>query len=256
MQLELYMIRNGLFGQDYGMKLLLASVGLAFCLVYWFRTKKRDYLVVFLAGVVIWSCFETLITVLSIRYIEDAVLFGINIHWLSASIIRGSSEGSVVALVGISFGDFIPNRQTRWRAIPAAVLLLSFFVARTLLTGLPIRNVGGVVLSRREVFAWPSVLFFLALLAFNIYWYLRVGDQSNKTRVRNMFIAILVFSAIWSVAQYIANVRWIEVFSGAIYLQAAPLVEFLVFAWDIIIEVATCYISFYTIPHRLGLVGH
>jgi hypothetical protein len=249
------MIRNGLFGQDYGMKVLLASIGLAFCLFYWYHTKKRHYLVVFISGVVIWSFFEILITVLSIRYIEDAVLFGNNIHWLPASIIRGSSEGSVVALVGITFGDFIPNKQTRWRAVPAAVLLLSFFVARTLLTGLPTRDVGGVVLSRRDVFAWPSVLFFLVLLAFNIYWYLRVRDQFSRTRVRNMFIAILVFSTIWSVAQYIANVRWIEVLSGAVYLQALPLVEFLVFAWDIIFEVAVCYVSFYTIPHRLGLLG-
>ena len=70
-----------------------------------------------------------------------------------------------------------------------------------------------------------------------------------------MLIAILVFSTIWSVAQYIANVRWIEVLSGAVFLQAPPLVEFLVFAWDIIFEVAVCYVSFYTIPHRLRLVG-
>jgi hypothetical protein len=65
-----------------------------------------------------------------------------------------------------------------------------------------------------------------------------------------MFIAILVFSTIWSIAQYIANVRWVEF--GV--LQAVPFLEILVFAWDIIFEVAMCYVSFYTIPQYLGIL--
>jgi hypothetical protein len=199
---------------------------------------------------VVWSFFEILITVLSIRYIEDAVLFGFDLHWLPASVLRGASEGSVVALVGITAGDFIPNNETRKYAIPAAILLLGFFVARTLLTGLPVRAVGEAVLSRRAVFAWPSVLFFMLILAFNLFWYFKASDTSARTRARNMFIAILVFSTIWSLAQYIANVRWIEI--GV--LQAVPLLETLVFAWDIILEVAMCYVSFYTISHFLGII--
>ena len=254
LQLDVYLIRNGLFGQDYGMKFILALTGLILCLIFWQRTKKRDYLVVFLAGVVIWSCFEILIIVLSIRYIEDAVIFGQDLHWLPASILRGASEGSVVALVGITAGDFIPNKETRKFAIPAAILLLGFFVARTLLTGLPTRDVGGVVLSKRDVFAWPSVLFFMLLLAFNLYWYFRLGDASGKKRALYMFIATLVFSTIWSIAQYIANVRWIEVGVGLGYAQAVPGLELLVFAWDIIVEVAMCYVSFFTIPYYLGII--
>ena len=251
MQLDVFMIRNGLFGQDYGMKLVLALVGLAICFVFWNRTKKRDYVIVFLTGVIVWSFFEILITVLDIRYIEDAVLFGFDLHWLPASVLRGASEGSVVALVGIAAGDYIPRRDTRNKAIVAGTLLLGFFVARTLLTGLPVRDVGGAVLSSRAVFAWPSVLFFMLILAFNLFWYFRVSDLSAKTRARNMFIAILIFSSIWSIAQYIANTRWVEI--GV--FQAVPLLEILVFAWDIIFEVAMCYVSFYTIPHFLGLLN-
>jgi hypothetical protein len=236
------------------MKFVLAMTGLVLCLIFWQRTKKRDYLVVFLAGVVIWSCFEILITVTGIRFIEDAVIFGRDLHWLPASILRGASEGSVVALVGITAGDFIPNKETRKFAIPAAILLLGFFVARTLLTGLPTRDVGGVVLSRREVFAWQSVLFFMLILAFNIYWYFRLGDTSAKKRALYMFAATLIFSAIWSTAQYIANVRWIEVAEGLSYVQAAPGLELLVFAWDIIFEVAMCYVSFFTLPYYLGII--
>ncbi len=251
MQIDVFMIRNGLFGQDYGMKLVLALVGLAICLVFWHKTKKRDYLAVFLTGVVVWSIFEILITVLSIRFIEDAVLFGFDLHWLPASVLRGASEGSVVALVGITAGDFIPREDTRNKALVAGTLLLGFFVARTLLTGLPVRDVGGTVLSSRAVFAWPSVLFFMFILAFNLFWYFRVSDLSAKTRARNMFIATIIFSTIWSIAQYIANTRWVEI--GV--LQAVPLLELLVFAWDILFEVAMCYVSFYTIPHYLGLLS-
>ncbi|MHA1926817.1 MAG: hypothetical protein ACW974_12940, partial [Candidatus Thorarchaeota archaeon] len=241
---------NGLFGQDYGMKLVLALIGLTICIVFWQKSKKRDYVAVFLTGIVVWSFFEILITVLSIRYIEDAVLFGFDLHWLPASVLRGASEGSVVALVGITAGDFIPNKETRKYAIPAAILLLGFFVARTLLTGLPLRAVGETVLSRRAVFAWPSVLFFMLILAFNLFWYFRASNPAARTRARNMFVAILVFSTIWSIAQYIANVRWVEI--GA--LQAVPLLEILVFTWDIVFEVAICYVSFYTIPQYLGIL--
>ena len=250
MQLDVFMIRNGLFGQDYGMKLFLALVGLTICLVFWYKTKKPDYLAIFLTGIVIWSFFEILITVLEIRYIEDAVLFGLDLHWLPASIVRGASEGSVVALVGITAGDFIYRTDTRNKAVPAAILVLGFFVARTLLTGLPVRAVGEAVLSRRAVFALPSVLFFMLILAFNLFWYFRASGSEARTRARNMFIAIIILSSIWSIAQYIANVRWIEI--GV--LQAAPLLEFFVFAWDIIFEVAMCYVSFYTIPEFLGLI--
>ena len=251
MQLDVFMIRNGLFGQDYGMKLILALVGLTICFVFWYRTKKWDYVAVFLTGVIVWSFFEILITVLNIRYIQDAVLFGFDLHWLAASVLRGASEGSVVALVGITAGDFIPRKETRKYAIPAGILLLSFFVARTLLTGLPVRAVGEVVLSRRDVFALPSVIFFMILFAFNMYWYFKTSDASAKTRARNMFIAIIVFSLIWSTAQYIANVRWVEI--GVI--QAVPLLEILVFAWDIVFEVAMCYVTFYTLPQSLGLLS-
>ena len=113
------------------------------------------------------------------------------------------------------------------------------------------RAVGEVVLSRRDVFALPSVIFFMILFAFNMYWYFKMGDASAKTRARNMFIAIIVFSLIWSTAQYIANVRWVEI--GVI--QAVPLLEILVFAWDIVFEVAMCYVTFYTLPQSLGLLS-
>lgn len=205
---------------------------------------------VFLFGIIIWSFYEILITVLNIRFIQEAVLFGSNLHWIGASILRGGSEGSVVALVGITAGDYIPDKKMRKYAIPVAILLLSFFVVRTLLNGLPFKDYGGLVLSRRDIFALPSVVFFMSLFTFNIYWYFRMSDQFSKRRARFMFIAILVFSTIWSIAQYIANVRWVEVGMASTSL----IVTILVFAWDIIFEVAMCYVSFYTIPHFFGLI--
>lgn len=48
----------------------------------------------------------------------------------------------------------------------------------------------------------------------------------------------------------ISLVRRIEI--GA--LQAVPLLEILVLAWDIIFEVDMCYVSFFTIPHFLDII--
>jgi len=94
--------------------------------VFWHKTKKPNYLVVFLTGIVVLSIIKILITVLSIRFIEDAILFGFDLHWMPASVIRGASEGSVVALVGITAGDFNPNKETRKYAVPALLNTLDF----------------------------------------------------------------------------------------------------------------------------------
>ena len=48
--------------------------------------------------------------------------------------------------------------------------------------------------------------------------------------------------------------RWIEVTVGMSYVQAVLGLELLVFAWDIIFEVAMRYVSFFTIPYYLGFI--
>ncbi|UCG00420.1 MAG: hypothetical protein JSW11_12315 [Candidatus Heimdallarchaeota archaeon] len=106
-----------------------------------------------------------MITILGIRSSVEPSIFGIELHWLLAGIIRGSSEGAVVAIVGIIFGDYISSRNHIKIALPAAILILAYFVSRTLINGLPSKEIGGAVLSRREIFAWPSVLFFLFFIS-------------------------------------------------------------------------------------------
>lgn len=248
------MIRNGLFGHDYEMKLLLTLIGLGVCVLFIVFSKKNDYIFVFITGLIIWSTFELMITAFGIRSSIDASLFGIDLHWSLAGVIRGSSEGSVVAIVGIIFGDYIPSKKHRKIAIPAAILLLTYFVSRTLLNGLPGKNIGGDVISRREIFAWPSVLFFLIFTILVTTWYISQKDSQIKNRARNMFISTCIFSSIWSIAQYIANTRWIEVKTNSTFIQAPPVVEFFVFAWDIFFEISLCYVTFLVIPIMLNLI--
>ncbi|UCG90322.1 MAG: hypothetical protein JSU57_00925, partial [Candidatus Heimdallarchaeota archaeon] len=254
MSFAIYMIRNGLFGQDYEMKLILALIGLSVCVLFILFSKKNDYFYVFATGLIIWSIFELMITVLGIRSSIDASIFGIDLHWILAGVIRGSSEGSVVAIVGIIFGDYIPSRKHRKIAFPAAILLLTYFVSRTLINALPRKNIGGDVLSRRDVFALPSVLFFLFFSLFIIIWFLSQKELHIKKRVRNMFITTCIFSLIWSIAQYIANTRWIEIQTNNTYVQAPPIVEFLVFTWDILFEISMCYVAFLVVPYILNLI--
>jgi hypothetical protein len=248
------MIRNGLFGHDYEMKLILALIGLSVCTLFIIFSKKNDYFYVFITGVVVWSIFELMITILGIRSSVEATIFGIDLHWVLAGIIRGSSEGAVVAIVGIIFGDYIPSKNHIKIAFPAAILLLAYFVSRTLINGLPSKNIGGDVLSRREVFAWPSVLFFLFFAVLVTTWFISQKDSQIKKRAQNMFISTCIFSSIWSIAQYVANTRWIEVKTNTAFVQAPPVVEFLVFAWDIIFEISLCYVAFLIIPSILNLI--
>ncbi|MFW9904198.1 MAG: hypothetical protein ACFFFH_07700 [Candidatus Thorarchaeota archaeon] len=248
------MIRNGLFAIDYEMKLILALIGFSVCILFVIMSKKNDYLYIFITGVVIWSVFELMITLLGIRSGVKPTIFGIELHWFIAGIIRGSSEGAVVAIVGIIFGDYISSRDHVKIAFPAAILILAFFVSRTLINGLPDKEIGGAVLSRREIFAWPSVLFFLFFVILVTTWYISQKDSQIKKRVRNMFISTCIFSSIWSIAQYVANTRWIEVKTNTTYVRAPPIVEFLVFAWDIIFEISLCYVAFLVIPSILNLI--
>jgi hypothetical protein len=248
------MIRNGLFAIDYEMKLFLALIGFSVCILFIIFSKKNDYLYVFITGVVIWSIFEIMITILDIRSSVEPSIFGIDLHWFLAGIIRGSSEGAVVAIVGIIFGDYISNRDHIKVALPAAILILGFFVSRTLINGLPSKEIGGAVLSRREIFAWPSVLFFLFFSILVFTWYISQKDSQIKNRVRNMFISTCIFSSIWSLAQYVANTRWIEVKNDTVFTQAPPILEFLVFTWDIFLEISLCYVAFLVIPIMLNLI--
>lgn len=163
--------------------------------------QKNDYFYVFTTGTVIWSIFELMITFLGIRSSIDAWIFGIDLHWVLAGIIRGSSEGAVVAIVGVIFGDYIPNRNQIKIALPAAILILAYFVSRTLINGLPRKEIGGAVLSRREIFTWPSVLFFLFFTILIVIWYVSQKDPLIKKRAQNMFISTCIFSSIWSIAQ-------------------------------------------------------
>jgi hypothetical protein len=254
MWIAIYMIRNGLFGHDSERKLILALIGFSVCILFIIFSQKNDYLYVYITGVCIWSIFELMITALGIRSSVEATIFGLDLHWVLAGIIRGSSEGAVVAIVGIIFGDYIPDRSHTKTALPAAILLLAYFVPRTLINGLPNKNIGGAVLSRREVFAWPSVLFFLFFAILVATWYISQKDSQIKKRAQKMFISTCVFSSIWSIAQYVANTRWIEVKTNTTFIQASPVVEFFVFSWDILFEISLCYVAFLVIPSLFNLI--
>jgi hypothetical protein len=248
-----YLIRNGQFAEDYGFKLILTLIALVVCITLTVLRKKYDYLAVFFTGIIIWSLFEIIMTAVGVRYIVDGYLFkpSLNLHWILASILRGSSEGAVVAIVGIIFGDYIPRKKTWKFALPAGVLLIGYFMFRTLRNSLAIRDVGGAVSSRREVFAWPSILFFAIFVIFTVVWFILSKDSQLRKRALSMFVTILIFATLWAVSQYFANTRWIEIDTGGGYVEASPIITVLVFAWDLIIEVALCYVAFFTIPNTL-----
>lgn len=248
-----YLIRNGQFAEDYGFKLILTLIALVVCIVLSILRKKYDYLAVFFTGIIIWSLFEIIMTAVGVRIIVEGYLFKphLELHWVIASILRGTSEGAVVAIVGIIFGDYIPKKKTWKYALPAGLLLIGYFMFRTLRNGLATRDVGGLVSSRREVFAWPSVLFFATFVVFTVIWFIFSKDPKLRKRALSMFVTVLIFATLWAVAQYFANTRWIEIDTGGSFVEASPIITILVFAWDLIIEVALCYVAFYTIPNTL-----
>jgi len=74
------MIREGSFGEDFGLKLIISIIGLLICIYDW-RTndKRKHYFWVFITGTIIWSFAELVLQMADIRVLHEKDLFGIDV---------------------------------------------------------------------------------------------------------------------------------------------------------------------------------
>jgi hypothetical protein len=69
-----------------------------------------------------------------------------------------------------------------------------------------------------------------------------------------MLAVMVIFAAVWTVAEVVANVRWIEVGAPGDYSLAPPALAFGAFAWDVVAEIGLMYVPFLAIPHIFGAI--
>ncbi|MFO7798016.1 MAG: hypothetical protein R6W84_17890 [Promethearchaeia archaeon] len=266
---SIFMIRGGIFGYDFSVKLLIALFGITLCYYDWKENEKRlDYFWVFLIGTLIWSLAEFLLQLVGIRELQDKFFFGINItscFWFTIPL-QGMSEGAFVALINLFVGDRLLDKEKRKEGLFVlfGYHIINFGITYSILFSLGYNflnvNVGDLsVPSRRDIFTIPSLIYLALFIAPFIYWYIRTNKRLRK-RANHMFLLMLITVSIWTLLEWLTGQRWIEVgikTSEGTYsnlTRAPPLIEFLALAYDVVIEIVLMYMPFLAIPYLLGLI--
>jgi len=255
---HIFMIRGGMgagsFGTDFNMKIYMVVATLVMCIYDWRKNGRKDYFWVFLVGWGIWTLAELFLQVSGRRVMMHRYLFGMDLPlWLSIPI-QGAAEGGTVAIIGIFIGDRLSWKRTRTAAALLAAVLAALLIWSSLRGGIQAPNVGGEVPSRRDMFM-PVPLIFLAFMVYiDIRFFLK-ATTGQRARGLYMLGVMIVLSAFWTLGEWMAGTRWIEVGTPDNLRRAPGMVEFAALSFDVIVEIALAYLPFFALPCRWGLIG-
>lgn len=236
----LFMIRNGIFGTDYALKLGFLVFSLIICLYDWKKNGRKDYFWVFGIGALIWFLVEFSIQMAGVR-VTEAFMFGRELPTFWAALLRGAAEGGFIILLGLFFADRLTKK---WMLLFIGALVLT--ILGTLNQGMPER-IGAV--SRRDLFATNGLFYLAIMLIFDIVW-LWKSQPSTRKRALWAFFFMVVFTGTWTMAEFFANTRWIEFGNNL----ASPFLQFVGLSYDVIMEIAVPYLPFLGLAYLLGLI--
>lgn len=249
----LFMVRNGSFGIDFNQKLFITIIGLFVCFYYWKTNKNKDYLWVYLIGSFIWFLIELGAQMQGIRIMNTSYLFGFQIPVVIASLLRGTSEGGFVALLGLFIADKLMNKKEIKTGLVILVVVMAILLLNTINQGLPFKNIGGIVASRRNLFTPVSLIFMSIASIFNIIWIMKVSYKVRQ-RVLGMFLVMILITGFWTFVEYLVNTRWIEIETVGLLSKASLFLQIIGLFYDVVIEIGLCYILFLAIPCIFGLI--
>ena len=189
---SVFMIRNGGFGSNFEYKLYMSLAGFVVCLLDKKFKKRNDYFWVFLTGTIIWTTVEIVLKQTGTRDIKQAFLFDTQIPFFVGALLQGMSEGAVIALIGIGFGDYVLDDETRKWGIVAFISFLAYTCIRVLVYRVADKNIAGVVASRRDMFTPASLLFLACMILIGIAWFFKTNERSRK-RGLMMVLILIVF---------------------------------------------------------------
>ncbi|MBD3337611.1 MAG: hypothetical protein GF353_00790 [Candidatus Lokiarchaeota archaeon] len=272
---NVYMVRGGIgvgpFNTDFNVKLIFAIATACMVIYDWKKNNRLDYFWVSIFGTLIWTVAETFLQLRGYREFQKNYIFGLPLPGFIAIPLQGLVEGGFIAVTCLFITDWIRQKQTRHLAIIIYGILMGVMFIGSFVNGIQTPNYGGNVPSRRNMTAITPLIFLgiltYANLAFFVIhprpqWegrkigtYLRIKPtRGDRIRGYYMFVLMLIFGTVWTVGEYLAGTRWIEVGSEGSTRHAPILIEILAFAFDIIIEITVAYIPFYTLPLGLKLI--
>ena len=247
------MIRNGSFGFDYNIKMIL-SIATIIMVIYDWKTKKRlDYFWAFLFATVVWGGVEAILQLTGIREMTTHLLFGLPLPlWISAPM-QGMSEAAFVVIFGLFIGDRLLKKDEWKVALIPIVSFMAFQVFGLVCEGIQDPNVGGVVYSRRDMFGLASIIFIGVMCALAVIFYVK-ADKELRRRGLMFLGGMFIVSISFTIFNWVQGVRWIEVGTLTSLTRAPPLIEFGALVYDALIEVAFIYVPFFSTPIWLKLI--
>lgn len=251
-----FMIRNGLIGTDFNYKLILSLVALLICAIDWRLNKRYDYFWVYLIGTIIWTAVELLLQVYGIRDIHQGSIFGVEMPLFVTVLLQGTFEGATLTILALWIGDGLmnENKKVRYSFVGILIGLFSFIIIQTVIQAVPIKDVGGDVASRRDMLFLPGVIILVGFAVLDAVWFCKRKDSIARKRAFSIFLFICILGGVWTIAEVIANTRWIEVGTLSNLSRAPLLIEFGALLYDVVIEAGTAYALFYILPYELKLI--
>jgi hypothetical protein len=249
-----YMIRAGNFGLNYAVKVYMTIFGLVLCIIDSQMHHRKDYWWVFFWGTLIWGGIELIMQLSGTRVTEPVYLYDIELPVYAAAILRGTSEGATIAVFGLFFGDRFLRKDSRTHAIATYSLIIGFILILAFLQALPVKIIDVNSPSRRDIFTPMAVITLFSFLALDLVWLKRTSIESRK-RALSMFGVMIIFAAIWTFAEFLANTRWIEMGIPPNYEFAPPIMQFVVLAWDVIVEIGFCYLPYLILPYVMKRIN-
>jgi hypothetical protein len=249
----IFMIRNGDFGSNFETKFFVFIAAIIVSLLIWKIYKKKDYFWVYVTGTIIWAILEFSVQYIGVRAFNPVTLFGIPISLPIVALLRGAAEGGVVAFGGLVITDLLINKKTRLFGAILTILTAVVLTLGTTRNALPQKIIGGLVSSRRDMFSIGEIITFSIAIIVSIYW-IFVSDKKTKNRAILLLIVMTILSGVWTIASVISNMRWIEVVTNGVLVEAPLILSFLALFYDCLVEIGFMYLPFFFIPYFLGLL--
>lgn len=248
----LYIIRGGQFGVDFTPKIVWIAIGIV--LVLWDRRARRswDALWVFLAGTLLVGGMEGYLQATGNRIMPERSLFGQPLPFALSLPLQAVAEGGTISVLALFIGDRLRRPDSRglgwWLlGIACAGILLREWRALATLDAI-------AVYSRRSLLSPGSLLFLPAVVLWNGVFFLR--HPSQRARLAGMAGVLLLLAGLWTLAQSLIGVRWIETAgpSPDSYVRADLPTTFAALTFSIVVEVTLVLVLPYTLPAALGLI--
>jgi hypothetical protein len=259
----IFIIRGGFFGWEFTHKLLYIIFGLVLCIYDWKKNKRKDYFWIFIFGTLLYLGSEIMLFLFEGRVMQEKFLFGIEITDMQGLWIPLLAVGDVVmlAVIALFFADRIRQSETRKKW---GILFIVWVFCRDVLPYIILFGFGNsfdtisegdpLIYSRRNMIEVGTLIALSIMVGIAIIWLVKV-DKKPRKRGLYMIGLMLILMTVWSFGEWFSGQRWIEIGpEEGPWDLAPPLLQFAMFAYDIVIEMALFTVCFLAFPSFLKLI--